>query len=226
MKKRLSFVKLFLGFIGILSFISSYSQLVTDVSVSQIGKDVEVHYTLNSDTTCFVCLRLSEDNGATWGANLLNIEGDVGVNVNVKNGKIVWHTLDQSFDFNSKKNQFTVVAFPYTKQFSQVFPIYPGGEVALMKLIYDNICYPEYERSNHIEGTVYIKFIVEKDGTPTNFQVSRGVEGGKGLDKEALAACEKIGRFYPGLRNGVPERVYMMMPIKFNISGRKKKKSK
>jgi len=97
-------------------------------------------------------------------------------------------------------------------------PSYPGGEAAMMKVIYDNISYPEYEKTQNIEGTVFVNFVVEKDGTPSNFQVSRGVEGGKGLDREALASCKKLGKFNPGKQNGVSQRVYLTIPIKFVLA--------
>ena len=54
----------------------------------------------------------------------------------------------------------------------------------------------------NIEGTVFVNFVIEKDGTPTSFTITRGVEGGIGLDREALNACMKLGKFNPGTQNG------------------------
>lgn len=72
--------------------------------------------------------------------------------------------------------------------FVQEMPTYPGGEEALYNLLYKSVTYPELEKSMNIEGTVFIRFVVEKDGTPTNFEVERGVMGGAGLDNAALFA--------------------------------------
>jgi TonB family protein len=115
--------------------------------------------------------------------------------------------------------------------FVQVMPTYPGGEQALYKFLYNNISYPDREKSMNIEGTVFVNFVIEKDGTPTNFTITRGVEGGIGLDREALNACMKLGKFNPGTQNGVPQRVFLTIPIKFHLedggeSGLSKKEMK
>jgi len=101
--------------------------------------------------------------------------------------------------------------------FVQTMPSYPAGEKALYEFLYNNITYPEQEKSQNIEGTVFVNFVIEKDGTPTNFIITRGVEGGIGLDREALNACKKLGKFTPGSQNGVPQRVYLTIPIKFTL---------
>ena len=105
--------------------------------------------------------------------------------------------------------------------FVQVMPTYPGGDKALFEFLSNNINYPEPEKSLNIEGTVFVNFFVEKDGTPSLFTITRGVEGGKGLDREALAACKKLGKFIPGSQNGVPVRISLTIPIKFHIGTEK-----
>jgi len=101
--------------------------------------------------------------------------------------------------------------------FAQEMPTYPGGEEVLYHLLYQSVTYPELEKSMNIEGTVFIRFVVERDGTPTSFEVERGVMGGAGLDSAALFACKQLGKFNPGKHNGVPQRVYFTLPIKFRL---------
>jgi TonB family protein len=103
-------------------------------------------------------------------------------------------------------------------EFVQEKPTYPGGEDAMFQVIFDHLVYPEYEKSMNIEGTVLIQFIIEKDGTPTNFRVFRGVPNGSGLDSAALMACKQLGKFNPGKQDGIPQRVYSGMPIKFSLA--------
>ena len=88
----------------------------------------------------------------------------------------------------------------------------------MFQVIFDHLVYPEYEKSMNIEGTVLIQFIIEKDGTPTNFRVFRGVPNGSGLDSAALMACKQLGKFNPGKQDGIPQRVYSGMPIKFSLA--------
>jgi TonB family protein len=102
--------------------------------------------------------------------------------------------------------------------FVQEMPKYPGGEKALYEFLYNNITYPEQERSQNIEGTVFVNFVVERDGSTSNFTITRGVQGGSGLDREALNACKKLGRFFPGSQNGTPQRVFLTIPIKFTLA--------
>lgn len=102
--------------------------------------------------------------------------------------------------------------------FVHEMPTYPGGEETLYNLLYQNVTYPELEKSMNIEGTVFIRFVIEKDGTPTQFKVERGVIGGAGLDSAALFACKQLGKFNPGTQYGVPQRVFFTIPIKFTLA--------
>ena len=101
--------------------------------------------------------------------------------------------------------------------FAQEMPTYPGGQDAMFQVIFKNVLYPEYEKSMNIEGTVFVNFVVEKDGTPTHFKITRGVIGGAGLDSAAINACRALGKFNPGTQDGVPQRVYLTIPIKFSL---------
>ena len=101
--------------------------------------------------------------------------------------------------------------------FVHEMPTYPGGEEALYNFLYQGITYPEVEKSMNIEGTVFVNFVVEKDGTPSHFSIYRGVKGGAGLDSAAINACRHLGKFNPGTQDGVPQRVYLTIPIKFTL---------
>jgi TonB family protein len=101
--------------------------------------------------------------------------------------------------------------------FAQEMPTYVGGADAMMQKLFNSCMYPEYEKSMNNEGTVFIRFIVEKDGTPTSFEVERGVADGAGIDRAALNACRNLDKFNPGKQDGVPQRVYMTIPLKFSL---------
>lgn len=59
--------------------------------------------------------------------------------------------------------QFNIVFTCCTEQ----QPAFPGGLDKLLNFIYSNLQYPA--NINHVEGTVYIGFTVEKDGTLSDF---------------------------------------------------------
>jgi TonB family protein len=100
--------------------------------------------------------------------------------------------------------------------FASEMPVYPGGTDGMMKDLNANLVYPEMEKDNGIQGTVYVGFIVEKDGSITNVQVKRGVNGGPGLSKAAEQAVKKLKKFEtPAKNNGKPVRYQYTLPVKF-----------
>lgn len=92
---------------------------------------------------------------------------------------------------------------------------YPGGEEARMKFLRDNIKYPEMAKESGIQGTVYLKFVIEKDGTISNVQVVRGIGGG--CDDEAVRVLKSMPKWQPAKQRGRPVRVWFNMPIKFTL---------
>ena len=101
-------------------------------------------------------------------------------------------------------------------------PQFPGGEEARMQYLIDNIDYPKEAQKKGIEGTVYVTFIVEADGSITNAKVLRGIGGG--CDKEALEVVENMPNWEPGKKDGEPVRTQFNMPIQFSLSKEKDNK--
>ena len=71
-----------------------------------------------------------------------------------------------------------------------VLPEFQGGKKALGKYVDGkNHHYPEEARKNKIEGKVIIQFIINADGTPSDFKVIKGI--GYGCDEGAVEAFKK-----------------------------------
>jgi len=96
-------------------------------------------------------------------------------------------------------------------------PVYPGGLEKLYAEIYKNITYPEMEKEQSIQGTVYVSFVVEKNGNVTDVKTERGVTGGPNLSKEAEKAVKKLSNFTPAKMNGKSVRYRYRIPIKFTL---------
>jgi len=96
-------------------------------------------------------------------------------------------------------------------------PGFPGGEEARMRFLSNNIRYPAIARESGIQGTVFITFVVERDGSITDVQVVRGIGGG--CDEEAVRVVRMMPRWTPGKQRGRPVRVQFMMPIRFTLAG-------
>jgi len=113
-------------------------------------------------------------------------------------------------------------ATPQKKEGSEVFtvvevaPQFPGGDDARIEFINKNITYPEQAKKDGIQGTVYITFVVQPDGSITHAKVLRGVGGG--LDETALEVVRKMPKWEPGKIKGEPVPVQFNMPIKFKLT--------
>ena len=95
--------------------------------------------------------------------------------------------------------------------YAEVMPDFPG----FMDYLIHNIRYPIIDKENGKQGTVYISFVVEKDGTITNVTPAKEVKGAPGLTKEAMSVISQMPNWSPGLMNGRPVRVEMKQPVCF-----------
>lgn len=99
-------------------------------------------------------------------------------------------------------------------------PEFPGGMNACQKFITDNIKYPVEAKANKVQGMVYVKFVVNQDGTICDLKVLRGVS--PSLDQEAIRIINSMPTWKPGMQRGIAVRVKYVMPILFDLSGKGK----
>ena len=90
--------------------------------------------------------------------------------------------------------------------------VFPGGEDSLRKYIARSLRFPTCQE---VWGTVYIEFIVEKNGTITEAKVVKNLS--PLYDEEALRVVKAMPPWIPGTRNGQPIRMKMVIPIRFKI---------
>lgn len=98
-------------------------------------------------------------------------------------------------------------------------PEFEGGNVEALKFIGRNIRYPQEARENNTEGRVFIRFIIEKDGSASNPTILKRI--GSGCDEEALRVIKSMPKWKPGKQNGQPVRVYFTLPVHFVIENDK-----
>ena len=95
-------------------------------------------------------------------------------------------------------------------------PTFPGGDAALMQYLTNNLRYPTMAREAGIQGTVFVTFVVERDGSITDVRILRGVGGG--LDEEAVRVVRNMPRWTPGRQRGQAVRVQFNLPIRFVLN--------
>ena len=103
-------------------------------------------------------------------------------------------------------------------------PVFPGCEGArdnnerkacfqtkLLEFVVGNFKYPEQARELNIQGRVYVKFVIEKNGSVSNIEVLRGVD--PILDNAAITCIEKLPKISPAEQRGRPVRMSFVLPI-------------
>ena len=97
----------------------------------------------------------------------------------------------------------------------EIMPEFPGGFPALYKYLNDQVQYPVSAKEMGIQGTVYLSFVVEKDGSISHVEILRGVGGG--CTEEAIRVVKAMPDWSPGTQMGRPVRVIYNLPIKFTL---------
>lgn len=98
----------------------------------------------------------------------------------------------------------------------EVMPEFPGGDESLKEFLAKNIVYPEKAMKYDIQGTVYVQFIVNKNGNIRNALVLRGIGGG--CDEEAIRVVKSMPNWKPGTQNEKPVNVKFNLPIQYSLS--------
>lgn len=117
---------------------------------------------------------------------------------------------------------------------------YPGGQAALMQYLAQNIRYPKISAENGVQGRVIVQFVIEKDGSLSNFKivkdakpVSDGItvnaqgttaegndipkEAYGALNIEALRVLRGMPNWTPAKQRGQVVRMRYTLPVTFRL---------
>lgn len=97
----------------------------------------------------------------------------------------------------------------------ETLPIPAGGMAGWSSYLSANLGYPTTARRKGIEGTVIVAFIVNTDGTVSDFELLRGIGGG--CDEEAIRIVKNSPKWTPGMQDGQAVRTLMRLPINFTL---------
>ena len=106
----------------------------------------------------------------------------------------------------------------YDKTFTKVEieSSYPGGMPAWQRYLNKNLHYPDEAMNNELQGTVLVKFIVDKEGNVSEVEAISGPEQG-GLREEAVRVIKKSGKWTPAIQNGRQVKSYKQQPVGFKL---------
>lgn len=122
-------------------------------------------------------------------------------------------TVEESQSVETR--EMTVKEQPDDSVASYVDPSFPGGDVACMKWLSENVKYPAEAVEKGIKGKVIVQFVVTKDGKITDAEVARSVD--PLLDAEALRAIRSMPDWEPAQRDGQNIAVKYSLPIAFSL---------
>ncbi len=86
-----------------------------------------------------------------------------------------------------------------------------GGMTAFYEYTQDNLRRPSQAVAKGIRGNVFVKFIIEKDGSITNVEVIKGIGGG--CDEEVIKLLKNAPKWTPGMQHGKVVRVQKIISI-------------
>ena len=98
----------------------------------------------------------------------------------------------------------------------EVMPSYPGDMTECYMFVARQMHYPEEAAEKGIEGRVLIRFVVEKDGRLTNFEVIETPD--PLLSDEALRVLKQMPQWIPAKNKGKDVRCRYSMPIQFRLN--------
>ena len=101
----------------------------------------------------------------------------------------------------------------YTEDEVDGKPTFPGGENMYRKYLGIYTRYPTIAAEKGIQGEVVISFIVEKDGSLSDFQIEKSVH--ESLDNEALRVLRGMPAWIPGYYQNMRVRVRSHAPVRF-----------
>lgn len=100
--------------------------------------------------------------------------------------------------------------------YTEVQATFVGGMEAWYAYLKKTLKYPKVEQRAGLEGTVFLRFVINTDGSIENVEVVRSA--GAGLDAAAKEVIEKSPKWEPGRFRGKPVRSRMTIPIKFKLN--------
>lgn len=92
---------------------------------------------------------------------------------------------------------------------------YPGGEAAMINFLAENTTYPKEVKEKGISGTLYLQFVVLKDGSIGKITSMNTPEGMEQCETEAIRVVNKMPKWKPAELAGKKVNVHYVLPFQF-----------
>lgn len=118
-------------------------------------------------------------------------------------------------DSSITNHQTLIIKKPETNEAKAIADIMPEFNGNLFHFLVDKLKYPRLALEAGTSGTVYLQFIVEKDGSIGEITTLKGVSDG--CTEEAIRVVKAMPNWKPGKNHGEPVRVIFNLPVKFTL---------
>ena len=86
---------------------------------------------------------------------------------------------------------------------------------ALVNFLANHLIYPAKAKTEGLEGTVYVSFVIDESGAVVDPYIIRNIGGGCG--QAALNVIQSMPQWEPGIQEGKYVKVKLNLPIQFSL---------
>jgi TonB family protein len=86
---------------------------------------------------------------------------------------------------------------------------------AVATFVAERVSYDRKMKKRGLEGTVIVRFVVERDGSIGDIEIVRGID--PALDDQVVDAVRDFPSFKPGEQRGKQVRVQYALPVRFSL---------
>lgn len=98
---------------------------------------------------------------------------------------------------------------------AEQMPAFPGGDVAFIQYLNNNLKYPQKSKADGVEGKVYVSFVIGTAGKVKEIAVIQGVN--KEINAEAIRLIAAMPKWEPGKQGGKAVMVQLYRTIEFKL---------
>jgi protein TonB len=99
---------------------------------------------------------------------------------------------------------------------AEEMPTFQGGTINdFRSWVQSRLQYPRMAIENSIQGTVTLKFVIERDGSISN--IDEIATPDRSLTEEAIRVLKQSPKWSPGKQRNKPVRVFYILPVQFQL---------
>jgi protein TonB len=133
-------------------------------------------------------------------------------------------TIDTEYTFDDFSEDFVVEVPTVQEEVIEDIPIFNAEEMPTFQggtindfrtWVQTRLQYPRMAIENSIQGTVTLKFVIERDGSLSSIEEIATPD--RSLTEEAIRVLKMSPKWSPGKQRNKPVRVFYILPVQFQL---------